>query len=438
MSKTKKIVLVGLSQTDKSAFYQKIVKKYALNKTYIPQINELINYTENLVEFQNNYYLFINPPNFIFRPRTEIEKALQKQNTELIQKSDLILWITNASQPIGQAAENLNKFLTQFSSPKILILNNLELAEEKEYQFSLFQRWEKFHLALYLCPFSTQSFVGEKELIEKIVSLIPSPVSLQLEKNIKTKIVIFGPPNSGKSTLLNCLLKKNRSLVSTVAGTTQEPVKDYWNWREWTVELVDTAGISKNLMLERKIYQENKKVFRQCELAWVIIDATSPLTKQIFQIIHLAEEYQKPLIIIINKYDLIDTKQKKAIQIQIYDRLKSLRYAPVIFISALTGKGTSDLLEILSQMLSESQKNFTKKGLDREIESMLVKNPPKHKKGKLKIYFAKHQSGLVHFFVFFVNNPQLVHFSYQRYISNCLRKSLDLKYLPIKLIFKRS
>src|SRR5205823_8510142 len=112
-------------------------------------------------------------------------------------------------------------------------------------------------------------------------------------------------------------------------------------------------------------------------------------------------EYQKPLIIIINKYDLIDTKQKKAIQIQIYDRLKSLRYAPVIFISALTGKGTSDLLEILSQMLSESQKNFTKKGLDREIESMLVKNPPKHKKGKLKIYFAKHQSGLVHFFVFF-------------------------------------
>ena len=140
MSKTKKIVLVGLSQTDKSVFYQKIVKKYALNKTYIPQINELINYTENLVELQNNYYLFINPPNSIFRPRTEIEKALQKQNTELIQKSDLILWITNAGQPISQAAENLNKHLTQFSSPKILILNNLELAEEKEYQFSLFQR----------------------------------------------------------------------------------------------------------------------------------------------------------------------------------------------------------------------------------------------------------------------------------------------------------
>ena len=101
MPKTKKIVLVGLSQIDKSVFYQKIVKKHALNKAYIPQINELINYTENLVEFQNNYYLFINPPNFIFRPRTEIEKVLQKQNTELIQKSDLILWVTNAGQQIS-------------------------------------------------------------------------------------------------------------------------------------------------------------------------------------------------------------------------------------------------------------------------------------------------------------------------------------------------
>jgi GTPase len=89
-------------------------------------------------------------------------------------------------------------------------------------------------------------------------------------------------------------------------------------------------------------------------------------------------------------------------------------------------------------MLSESQKNFTKKGLDREIESMLVNNPPKHKKGKLKIYFAKHQSGLVHYFVFFVNNPQLVHFSYQRYISNCLRKNLALEHLPVKLVFKKS
>jgi GTP-binding protein len=163
-----------------------------------------------------------------------------------------------------------------------------------------------------------------------------------------------------------------------------------------------------------------------------------PLTKQTFQIIHLAEKYQKPLIILVNKYDLIDTKQKKTIQIQIYNRLKSLRYAPVIFLSALIGKGIKHLLKILSQMLSESQKKFTKNELDKTIESMLIRNPSKYKGGKLKIYFAKYQSGLVHYFIFFVNNLQLVHFSYQRYIINYLRKNLALEYLPIKLIFKKS
>jgi GTPase len=163
-----------------------------------------------------------------------------------------------------------------------------------------------------------------------------------------------------------------------------------------------------------------------------------PLTKQIFQIIHLAEKYQKPLIIIINKSDLIAPRQKKEIQIQIYDRLKSLRYVPIIFLSALTGKGINHLLKTLSQMLSESQKNFSKKKLSKTIESMLIKNPPKHKKGKLKIYFAKPQPGLVHYFIFFVNNPQLIHFSYQRYIINCLRKKLALECLPIKLVFKKS
>jgi GTPase len=162
------------------------------------------------------------------------------------------------------------------------------------------------------------------------------------------------------------------------------------------------------------------------------------LTKQIFQIIHLAEKYQKPLIILVNKYDLIDIKQKKVIQTQIYNRLKSIRYVPIIFLSALTGKGINHLLETFSQMLAESQKNFTKNELEQAVKSLLIKNPPKYKKGKLKIYFAKHQFGLIHYFIFFVNNPQLVHFSYQRYIVNYLRQNFSLEFLPIKLVFRKS
>ena len=163
-----------------------------------------------------------------------------------------------------------------------------------------------------------------------------------------------------------------------------------------------------------------------------------PLTKQTLQIIHLAEKHQKPLIIVVNKCDLIETKQKKTIQEEINFRLKSLRYVPIIFLSALKGKGIKSLLTTFALMLEESQKQFTKKELAKVVENMSIKNSFSYKGGRLKIYFAKHQPGLTHYFIFFVNNPQLVHFSHQRCIVNYLRKHLILKYSPIKLVFKKS
>ncbi len=163
-----------------------------------------------------------------------------------------------------------------------------------------------------------------------------------------------------------------------------------------------------------------------------------PLTKQTLQVIHLAEKQQKPLIIIVNKCDLVETKQKKTLQKEINSRLKSLRYVPIIFLSALQGKGIKSLLTTFALLLEESQKQFTKKELAKAVENMSIKNSFSYKGSRLKIYFAKYQPGLTHCFVFFVNNPQLVHFSHQRYIVNYLRKHLVLKHLPIKLVFKKS
>lgn len=434
MSKTKKIILLGHQGAGKTAFYQKLIKNYASKQAPTAKIDSGINYTEHLIQFKSNYYFLIDAPAFIPRPQTEIKKAIQKHIKELLEESDLILWIIDASQGIDLATEKLNKYLRQFLNPKILVLNKLDLVEQKEYQISLFRRLGQN----YLYPFSAPNTTNLEKIIEKIISLIPSPELPQAEKDNKINLTIFGPPNSGKSTLLNYLLKKNRSLVSPVAGTTQEPVKDYWNWQKWSFSIADTAGISKSLIQENQVYQENQQVFRQSNLVWVVIDATLPLTKQTLQVIHLAEKYQKPLIIIVNKCDLIETKQKKILQKEINSRLKSLRYVPIVFLSALQGKGIKSLLTAFALLLEESQKQFSKKELAKTVENMSIKNSFSYKGSRLKIYFAKHQPGLTHYFIFFVNNPQLVHFSYQRYIVNYLRKHLVLKHLPIKLVFKKS
>jgi GTPase len=434
MSENKKIVILGLSRAGKTTFYRKLIKKYALNQNPVLKTASAVNYTEHLIEFKNNYYFLTDVPAFIPRPKDEIEKARQKQTEELIKKSALIFWVIDLSQPIDQAVEKLNKYLRRFFAPKILILNKSDLVRQEECQLSLFlQRLGQ----KYLYSFSASEPINE-ELMEKVIDLAPSQTLPEAIEEDRAKLVIFGPPNSGKSTLLNYLLQKNRSLVSTMSGTTQEPVKDYWSWQNWSFEVADTAGISKNLVQEKQVYWANQKALRQCDLAWAIIDASLPLTKQIFQIIHLAEKYQKPLIILVNKCDLIEKKQKKLIQEQIKNRLKSLRYAPIIFLSALKEKGIDSLLKNFSSLLNESQKRFTKKKIEETIETMSIKNPVTYKGSKLKIYFAKHYPGLTHCFIFFVNNPQLVHFSYQRYIINYLRKNLALKHLPIKSVFKRS
>jgi len=130
-----------------------------------------------------------------------------------------------------------------------------------------------------------------------------------------------------------------------------------------------------------------------------------PLTKQIYQIVNLGEMHNKPLIIIVNKCDLINEKEEVTKELR--NRLKSLSYCPIICLSALEGKGTNLLIKVLGEMIKQSQKTLTRKEIEVITEKMLTNNPPKfYQGGKLKIYFAKHEPGLVHFFIFFINNPQ--------------------------------
>lgn len=172
-------------------------------------------------------------------------------------------------------------------------------------------------------------------------------------------------------------------------------------------------------------------------MAWAVIDASLPLTKQILQIVNLGEKYNKALIIIVNKCDIIE--KKELIVEELKNRLKSLSYCPIVCLSALKGRGINLLVKVLGEMIKQSQKQLTRKQIEETTEQMVTNNPPNYYQGgKLKIYYAKHEPGLVHFFIFFINNPKWTHFSYQRYMANYLRKNLGLEYLPIKILLRKS
>ncbi|CAJ0841895.1 10669_t:CDS:2 [Entrophospora sp. SA101] len=192
--------------------------------------------------------------------------------------------------------------------------------------------------AKYCFSISALNGTNCDKLTQEIINLLPSPRDERIvnpDKNLN--LLIFGPPNSGKSTLMNYLLQENRSLATSIAGTTQEPVI-------------------------------------------TIIDASSPLTKQILQIVNLGEKYNKPLIIIVNKCDLI--KSKKELVEEIKFRLKSLSYCPIICLSALKGTGIDLLMKNLEELITKSQKKFTRKELEETTAQVLANNPPKYHKGE--------------------------------------------------------
>jgi GTPase len=411
----KVITIIGEEKTGKTTLFRQIVKK----KKPAP----MVNYVEEIIDIEGNNYKLIDTPQFFLSALTEIEKAKKDQLIKLLKKSDLVLWV------IDKITENtllINQYLKKVKVPKFLLLNKVDLVEPEE-NFSSYQGLQSE------CRFFVSALQGTglDNLTTKIFNFLPSFRQGKIASSNKgLNLLIFGAPNSGKSTLMNYLLQENRSIVSPVAGTTQEPVTSSWNWKKVNFQLVDTAGITKEQKLKRDLW-------RNCDLAWVVIDASLPLTKQIYQIVNLGEKHNKPLIIIVNKCDLIS--EKEAVIKELRNRLKSLSYCPIICLSALQGKGISLLVKVLGEMIKQSQKTLTKKEIEVVTEKMLNNNPPKfYQGGKLKIYFAKHEPGLVHFFIFFVNNPQWAHFSYQRYMVNYLRKHLKLDYLPVKVIFKKS
>jgi GTP-binding protein len=406
----KKIIILGTIGIDNLSLFQKIIGRKQLGKRFFSDYSFLTNCIEEEVCIGKNFYKLTSTPDFDLVSKPELKKESRKQVDALVKESDLIIWLLNKDDELFLAKNYLRKL------GKIVLFVVNKTGEKN------LDRNSKF--------FSI-SDPGVFKLIQKIIETFP--YENEEEKNKKKsgiKLLIFGPPNSGKSTLMNYLLKRDRSLVSSLSGTTQEPVKGDWSWKKVDFQLIDTAGITREIKI-------NASVWRESDLVWVILDTLVPLTKNLLQIVSLAEKYRKPLFIIINKCDLVLDKEK--LKEELKDRLKSLKHCPIIAISALKGMGMNNLIGALNKFLESSKKIFSKSDIEKAIEEMKNHPPLSNKSNKLKIYFAKHtKSGFTHQFILFVNNPTWLHFSHKRYISNYLRKHFLLDYVPIKVFFRKS
>ena len=267
--------------------------------------------------------------------------------------------------------------------------------------------------------------------------------SLDEEDDNTIKVAVIGKPNVGKSSLINEILGENRSIVSDIAGTTRDAIDSQFENEKGKYILIDTAGIRRKSKVNENI--EKYSVIRsllaieRADVCLVMIDANEGVTEQDTKIAGEAHEAGKGIIIVVNKWDEIDkeTGTLEKYKKEIYAKLSYLTYAPIIFISAKTGQRVDKLFDMINNVAKQNSMRVSTSVLNEVInEAIAIVQPPTDKGKRLKIFYGTQASTKPPTFVIFVNNKELFHFSYERYLINQFRKEFELQGTPVRIIVR--
>lgn len=282
---------------------------------------------------------------------------------------------------------------------------------------------------------------GVADLLDEVVAALP--VTLGEPEPEGLKVALVGRPNVGKSSLLNKLLGEERAIVSPIAGTTRDTIDTSLTWQDQPVLLIDTAGIRRRGRVERGIEQFSvlraMKAISRADVVLLLLDAQDLVAAQDAHVAGYVLEEYRSIIVLVNKWDLIekDTYTMDAFTQRIRTELRFLDYVPVLFVSALTGQRVNKVLPLALQVYQERSRRIPTSELNRLLEDAIVRHPPPHKAGKeLKFLYATQASVDPPTFVFFVNDLRLLHFSYERYLENQIRRLYGYIGTPLKLVFR--
>jgi GTP-binding protein len=291
---------------------------------------------------------------------------------------------------------------------------------------------------------SAQHGVGVDELLKGIVQDFPENTDGVAEKDEQVKIAIVGKPNVGKSSLVNKILGRERSIANPAPGTTRDAIDSTVKVHGRSYLLIDTAGIRRkskiSQTLEKYSVVQALKSINRCNIALLLIDAEEGMTEQDAKIIGLAYERGKAGIIVVNKWDKIEkdnTTVGKFVE-DIKAKIKFLDFAPIIFISAVTGQRAPKIFDLINTVYEQYTKRITTAQLNVLVEKAVQRNPmPRYQNRQMQISYATQTDVKPPTFVLFVNNTKGIHFSYERYLMNQIRESFGFDSVPLKLVFRK-
>ena len=374
-------------------------------------------------------------------PKTDdiILKQMRFQAEIAVESADVIIFMCDVKTGLTAADRDIAVMLQKSGKPIIPCINKCDSVGALPFEF-----YEFYELGFEREPVAVSSVHGSGtgDLLDAVLDALPD-FSYEDEEDDTIKVAVIGKPNAGKSSIINKLLGQERLIVSNIAGTTRDAVDTVIENEYGKFTFIDTAGIRRSAKINDKI--EKYSVLRahmaveRADVCLIMIDAGTGITEQDEKIAGIAHEAGKACIIVVNKWDSIekDYKTTNTFNDKIRTALAYMPYAPIAYVSALTGQRLHTLYERINYVHNQAQTRISTGMLNDVLSDAMIKVQPPSDKGKrLKIYYMTQISVAPPTFVIFCNDAELFHFSYQRYIENCLRQTFGFVGTPIKLIIR--
>ncbi|MBE6617333.1 MAG: ribosome biogenesis GTPase Der [Ruminococcaceae bacterium] len=432
------VAIVGRPNVGKSTLFNKLIGERRAIVEDTPGVTRDRIYGE--VEWRGKVLTVIDTGGI--EPKTDnlILKKMRQQAQVAIDTADVILFMCDIRTGLLADDMDIAVMLKKSGKPVVPCINKADRIGDTPAEF-----YEFYELGFDIDPIALSSLhgSGSGDVLDAVLDALPE-FDADEEDDDTISVAVIGKPNAGKSSLVNKILGDERCIVSDIPGTTRDAIDSYFENDHGKYNFIDTAGIRRHSRVDDKIEKISvlraKMAVDRADVCLIMVDANEGVTDQDEKIAGIAHEAGKASIICINKWDSIekDNSTTNEMTKKIYDSLSYMTYAPIMFISAKTGQRVDKLFEHINYVNNQSKMRVSTGMLNDVLADAIARVQPPSDKGKrLKIYYMTQTDVAPPTFVIFCNNAELFHFSYQRYLENCLRQTFGFKGTPIKLIIRQ-
>ena len=430
------VAIVGRPNVGKSTLFNRISKSRSAIVDYEEGVTRDRKYTE--VEWTGKKFVLVDTGGIIPFSDNKIDKAVKYQAKIAIDEADLVIFVVDAKVGVTDMDMEIAQTLRKEKDKVLVVANKVdnEKDEMELYEFLQFGLGEVMGISASNGR-NTGNFLGQ---VMKHVDILPA----EEHDNDMINVAIVGKPNVGKSSILNRLIGEDVTIVTDIPGTTRDSIDSKIKYKEKKIVFIDTAGLRRKTKIKYGVeYFSTMRTIhtiKRSEVALLILDVTQPVSNQEQKIASFAARNYKNIIVILNKWDLVDEEKRKKAEDFISHTRRVLRfvdYAPIIFTSALHNRRIHQILEQILKVDKESKKRISTSKLNKFLEKAKARFAPTHPSGKhVQIYYCTQQKIQPPSFVFFMNNPKLITKRYRRYLENQIRKTYKFEGATIKLSFK--